>query len=61
MIYETKGLSLEEVDELYAEISVARKSVGWRPSRSFVQRASVANQGGYDGGEKKGYTVEHDN
>lgn len=66
MIYETKGLSLEEVDELYSEVSVARKSVGWRPSRSFVQRASVAGQGGMNGnghmgGEKEGYHVEHDN
>jgi len=62
MIYETKGLSLEEVDELYADVSVARKSVGWRPSRSFVQRASVAGQGGLHGHsseEKEGYGVEH--
>jgi hypothetical protein len=29
MIYETKGLTLEQVDELYAEVSSARKSVGW--------------------------------
>ena len=31
MIYETKGLSLEEVDQLYEEVSDARKSAGWRP------------------------------
>jgi hypothetical protein len=30
MIYETKGLTLEEVDELYYEVSSARKSVGWK-------------------------------
>lgn len=40
-IYETKGLSLEEVDELYAEmtgLSAARKSKNWTPSVTFQQR-----------------------
>ena len=32
MIYETKGLSLEEVDELYQKISPARLSVGYIPA-----------------------------
>lgn len=36
MIYETKGLTLEQVDELYDEVKVARKSVGWVPTRTFV-------------------------
>ncbi|TQS38220.1 hypothetical protein Golomagni_01281 [Golovinomyces magnicellulatus] len=31
-IYETKGLSLEQVDEMYNEVSVASKSVLWKPS-----------------------------
>ncbi|KAI1306130.1 general substrate transporter [Xylaria venustula] len=31
-IYETKGLSLEEVDEMYNECKSARKSVNWTPS-----------------------------
>jgi hypothetical protein len=35
MIYETKGLTLEQVDELYAEVSVARRSVGWVPTITF--------------------------
>lgn len=35
MIYETKGLSLEQVDELYAEVSDARHSVGWKPTITF--------------------------
>ncbi|KAK4033526.1 general substrate transporter [Parachaetomium inaequale] len=34
MIYETKGLSLEQVDQLYAEVSDARKSAGWKPAPS---------------------------
>ncbi|RDW80036.1 putative glucose transporter rco-3 [Coleophoma cylindrospora] len=47
MIYETKGLTLEQVDELYAEVSVARNSVGWKPTTTFRDiRASVAHQGG---------------
>lgn len=47
MIYETKGLTLEQVDELYAEVSSARESVGWKPTTTFREiRASVAGQGG---------------
>ncbi|KAH7407902.1 putative glucose transporter rco-3 [Cadophora sp. MPI-SDFR-AT-0126] len=51
MIYETKGLTLEQVDELYDEVSVARKSVHWQPTTTFrTIRASMAQQGGL--GEK---------
>ncbi|KAI5455881.1 general substrate transporter [Mariannaea sp. PMI_226] len=35
MIYETKGLTLEQVDELYAEVNDARQSVGWVPTITF--------------------------
>lgn len=35
MIYETKGLTLEQVDELYDEVSVAKNSVGWVPTTTF--------------------------
>ncbi|KAN0098913.1 high-affinity glucose transporter [Hyaloscypha variabilis] len=35
MIYETKGLTLEQVDELYAEVSVASQSVKWVPTVTF--------------------------
>jgi sugar porter (SP) family MFS transporter len=57
MIYETKGLTLEQVDELYAEVTVARKSVGWKPTTTFRDiRASVAGQGGVGGaGVVKGH------
>jgi MFS transporter, SP family, sugar:H+ symporter len=44
-IYETKGLTLEEVDELYDEVKVASKSTKWKPSTTFRQRRSVAEQG----------------
>ncbi|KAM5353642.1 hypothetical protein ACJ41O_000292 [Fusarium nematophilum] len=53
-IYETKGLSLEEVDQLYDEVSVARKSTKWRPTESWEHRQSVAapaNKGFTNGGE----------
>lgn len=50
MIYETKGLTLEQVDELYGEVSVASQSVGWVPTTTFRE---------IQGGEKKGaQTVE---
>jgi SP family sugar:H+ symporter-like MFS transporter len=35
MIYETKGLSLEQVDELYGKCAHAWKSPGFVPSVSF--------------------------
>lgn len=49
-IYETKGLSLEEVDQLYDEVSVASRSTSWKPSTSWEQRQ------GTDSGVKN----EHD-
>lgn len=56
-IYETKGLSLEEVDKLYAEVSVARKSTKWTPTGSWD---------GVEGDSEKGMadmiaTAEHSN
>ncbi|KAJ8108560.1 hypothetical protein OPT61_g8090 [Boeremia exigua] len=46
MIYETKGLSLEQVDELYGKVSKAWQSPGFVPSVSFqdVQDAGVDNR-----------------
>ena len=35
-IYETKGLSLEQVDELYAKVSQARNSKGFVPTVQFT-------------------------
>ncbi|PLN83092.1 putative MFS monosaccharide transporter [Aspergillus taichungensis] len=35
-IYETKGLSLEEVDELYATVTSAWNSPGFKPSSNFA-------------------------
>ncbi|KAH8732654.1 general substrate transporter [Phaeosphaeriaceae sp. PMI808] len=44
MIYETKGLSLEQVDELYGKVSQAWKSPGFVPTVSFQDVQDV--QGG---------------
>ncbi|KAI2640195.1 high-affinity glucose transporter RGT2 [Xylaria nigripes] len=37
-VYETKGLSLEEVDQMYNECKKARESVNWTPTISYRQR-----------------------
>jgi hypothetical protein len=38
MIYETKGLSLEQVDEMYTDKSVsAWRSAGWQPKATAHQ------------------------
>lgn len=44
-IYETRNLSLEEVDQLYEDVKFAPKSTVWRPTESWQQRASIAAQG----------------
>lgn len=58
-IYETKGLSLEEVDELYETVSKAWKSMYFKPSVTFQQRVHTDEKphvdhsyvlGGVDGG-----------
>lgn len=43
-IYETKGLTLEEVDELYTEVSKAWKSTHWTPSTTFKEREEGEKQ-----------------
>ena len=45
MIYETKGLSLEQVDELYAKVGKAWQSKGFVPTVSFQD---VRDVGGAD-------------
>ncbi|KAJ5355166.1 Major facilitator-type transporter ecdD [Penicillium cataractarum] len=49
-IYETKGLSLEQVDELYAKVPRAWNSVGWEPSVHYTDVRDVAGnvKGGND-------------
>jgi hypothetical protein len=38
LIYETKGLSLEEVDELYLSVNQAHKSKSFRPQLQFSSK-----------------------
>ena len=45
MIYETKGLSLEQVDELYGVVDKAWKSKSFRPALSFQEAADMGNRG----------------
>lgn len=54
MIYETKGLTLEEVDELYNEVSSARKSIGWKPTITWTEKKEKPNAFG-----EKGLVEEH--
>jgi sugar porter (SP) family MFS transporter len=41
-IYETKGLSLEQVDQLYGEVAIARKSTGWKPTETWEEHRQNA-------------------
>lgn len=41
MVYETKGLSLEQVDELYAKVPKAWHSKGFVPTVSFQEVREV--------------------
>ncbi len=50
MIYETKGLSLEEVDELYEKVNKAWKSDNFVPSTKF--RVGDKNTAGVGDGEE---------
>ncbi|KGO66506.1 Major facilitator superfamily domain, general substrate transporter [Penicillium italicum] len=52
-IYETKGLSLEQVDELYAKVPRAWNSIGWVPSVNYTEQLE------YDAGEKKAESAAH--
>lgn len=45
MIYETKGLSLEQVDELYGVVGKAWKSKAFRPQISFADMDVNASGG----------------
>lgn len=46
MIYETKGFTLEQVDELYAKVPHAWQSPGFVPSVSFTDVKDVGPQRG---------------
>ncbi|KAJ5051507.1 uncharacterized protein L3040_001283 [Drepanopeziza brunnea f. sp. 'multigermtubi'] len=52
MIYETKGLTLEQVDEMYDEVSSASKSIYWKPTTTW--------RGGDGDGKKKADAAVHE-
>jgi len=60
MIYETKGLTLEQVDELYAEVKVARHSVHWVPTTTFRDIAAKDKHGDVAHDEKHEHQVVHE-
>lgn len=49
-IYETKGLTLEQIDELYDEVSVAKNSVGWVPTKTFAEKTGKVGAEEVEGG-----------
>ena len=36
MVWETKGLTLEQVDRMMEEVGSPRRSVGWKPHSTFA-------------------------
>jgi hypothetical protein len=40
LVPETKGLSLEQVDQMMAEVT-PRQSVGWRPTKTFAEQMGM--------------------
>lgn len=46
LIYETKGLSLEQVDELYSKVPHAWQSKGFEPTVSFQEVREIGPQRG---------------
>ena len=44
-VYETKGLSLEEVDEMYHSVSSARHSPGWVPTQDYRENLRNGKDG----------------
>ncbi|KAK6358067.1 High-affinity glucose transporter rgt2 [Orbilia blumenaviensis] len=51
-IYETKGFTLEQVDEIYAKVPHAWKSSGFEPTVKFVEVAEEVQQRPYEGGRR---------
>jgi hypothetical protein len=45
LIWETKGLTLEQVDRMMEECGSPRKSVGWVPKSTFAQDMGMTKDG----------------
>lgn len=57
LVWETKGLTLEQVDQMMEECKTPRKSPGWRPTTTFVDRRGSR---AVPGTEKHGLAGTHD-
>ncbi|KAK6518233.1 High-affinity glucose transporter rgt2 [Arthrobotrys conoides] len=51
-IYETKGFTLEQVDEIYAKVPHAWNSPGFEPTVKFIEVAEEVQQQPYEGGRR---------
>lgn len=64
MIYETKNLTLEQVDELYGIVSSARKSKHFRPQVTFADvdpsNARKASLADIAEGQERKRSVQHE-
>lgn len=55
MVYETKGLSLEQIDEMYADRKCTPwRSAGWTPGAGFQEKKPAGSGSGESAGEDGG-------
>lgn len=45
LVWETKGLTLEQVDRMMEEVGSPRRSVGWVPKSTFAQDMGMTKEG----------------
>ena len=45
LVWETKGLTLEQVDRMMEEVGSPRKSAGWMPKSTFAQDMGMTKDG----------------
>jgi sugar porter (SP) family MFS transporter len=50
-IYETKGLTLEEIDQMYSEVKLAKNSTKWQPHHVNHEASSIEAPTGTTGGK----------
>jgi MFS transporter, SP family, sugar:H+ symporter len=55
LIYETKGLSLEEVDEMYSKVDSAWKSGSYVPTAKAIREESGSSDLGREDAEKENH------
>ncbi len=60
MIWETKGLTLEQVDRMMEECGSPRKSVGWKPHSTFAAEMGMTADGSLPVQKEKGMAHDED-